>query len=90
VIDRYKLGQEIKERTQIISIIVSGFPPTHGQVHVDATTTIIPAFPVELIRPTPPDDVVDVDFNLNRIRDIDICLEILTESAKYFGNNKFG
>lgn len=82
VIDRLKLGQEIKKGTQIISAIIAGVPPAQDQVHVDATTTIMPVFPIELIPPTSPDDIVDVEFNLNGIRDV--CEEILTEAAKYF------
>ena len=44
-LDRYALGQEIKKDTKIHSIVLAGNPPFIRQVHVEATTTIIPVFP---------------------------------------------
>jgi hypothetical protein len=82
VIDRLKLGQEIKKGTQIISAIIAGVPPAQNQVHVDATTTIMPVFSIDSVPPAQPDDIVDVEFNLNGIRDV--CKEIITESTNYF------
>ena len=81
-LDRYELGQEIKKDTKIHSIVLAGNPPLIRQVHVVATTTIIPVFPVELIKPTPPDDVVDVEFTLDTIGKL--CSDILTEAQNYF------
>ena len=80
--DTYELGQEIKKDTIIMSVILAGYPPFRNQVHVDATTTIVPAFPVDLIRPTPPDDIVPAELALDGIGDI--CAQILTEANNLF------
>jgi len=48
-LDRHALGPEIKKDTKIDSIVLAGNPPFIRQVHVEATTTIIPVFPLELI-----------------------------------------
>ena len=81
-LDRYELGQKIKKDTKIHSIVLAGNPPLICLVHVDASTTIIPVFLVELIKPTPPDDVVDVEFTLDTIAKL--CSDILTEAQNYF------
>src|SRR5271157_16186 len=77
-----KLGQEIKSGTELVEEVLSNVPNTTSPVNVEAQLSLIPVFPIELVRPAPPDKVIIVNDALNSIGNI--CLEILTKAKKYF------
>jgi len=83
VIERIQLGQDMREGTKMMSVIIAGSPPSERfKPSVNARATLVPVFPIGLVRPRPPEEIVAVDSALNCIGKI--CSEILTAAAKYF------